>query len=101
MKKPLLFVLALGAITAAIVVAHSGDEDGAKPAPTAKLPANRHDPEDRAANGAGSASTGASLPKRALPPEPRMDTEPARGTDLGKEADREDEAFRKRRLQKP
>jgi len=65
----------------------AGAEPAAKPAEAAKLPPNRHDPEDRS----DSASTGASSE-----PDAAREGAPAAATDLGKEADKEDEAFRKR-----
>ena len=58
----------------------------ARPAPTQTLPDNRHDPEDRAE----SASGGSSAPRAA--PE---------ATDIGREADKEDEAWRKKHQRKP
>src|SRR5258706_8777852 len=70
--------------------ATTGGAVAGRPEP-ARLPPNRRDPEDRS----DSASTGASAESDAA-----AERSPAGATDLGKEADREDEALRKRKSKK-
>lgn len=62
----------------------------------AKLPENRRDPEDRGASASTGSSAGPSAEPQASP-----DTLPGRGTDLGREAEQEDEAIRKQHQAKP
>ena len=94
--RTLVFFLSLAFLAPAAV---AGDDAKAKAgrakpaAESAKLPENRRDPEER-----GSASAGASA---APAPAPEPDTARERGTDLGKEADAEDESLRKQQSKKP
>ena len=101
MRRLALLVILVAAVGAIAIAAQMDDQPAAtgsaKPADAPKLPANRHDPEDRKAAVDNSASTGASAARLPAP----KDGAPARGTDLGKEADKEDDAFRKGRSEKP
>ncbi len=78
-----LFILSFCMLSAPLQACQTASAPEARHEP---LPANRHDPEDPQAR---SASTGGSAPKAA----------PQSG-DIGREADREDELYRKKEEQR-
>ena len=84
MRRSTLLLLVLSGL-AGLAWAEPGDKHpAAKSAPIpASIPDNRRDPEERS----DSASSGASSPAESLPGGP---------TDLGKEADKEEDAYRKK-----
>jgi hypothetical protein len=91
-----LVTIAGGAAIAAQPVADpapkatSGGAVAGRPEP-ARLPPNRRDPEDRSDSASAGPSTEAGS---------AVERAPEGATDLGKDADREDEALRKRRSKK-
>ncbi|MBV8032019.1 MAG: hypothetical protein JO035_10970 [Betaproteobacteria bacterium] len=92
--RGLRLVALLASVAGAIGVAAYSATEGDPASASAKLPDNRRDPEDRAAQKKEkpeSASTGSSATDVRRP-------EPV--TDIGKEADREDEALRRRESSK-